>query len=145
MLGRRLAAGRPLASRAGRTGGAAERGTPGPRGDRLRDELRLRLPRHRRAGVRPRTLPDAAEVIDLIHDAGGVAVWAHPFWDIADPDAVLRTLARFCDLGLDGVEAFYVTHDRERTQLLAYAAERHELLVELPRPRAHLLLALWRV
>ena len=68
---------------------------------------------------RRRTFPTVEEAIALIHSAGGVAVWAHPFWDIeADPD-VLQTLDRFIGMGLDGVEAFYVTHTREQTVLLA--------------------------
>jgi predicted metal-dependent phosphoesterase TrpH len=75
-----------------------------------------------------RTLPVAADAIDLIHAAGGVAVWAHPFWDIGEQDAVVRTLERFCALGLDGVEAFYVTHEREQTDVLVRAAARHGLL-----------------
>ena len=33
---------------------------------------------------KPRTTPTVAESIAAIHDAGGVAVWAHPFWDVAD-------------------------------------------------------------
>ncbi len=29
------------------------------------------------------------QAIELIHTAGGVAVWAHPFWDIPDhPEAI---------------------------------------------------------
>jgi predicted metal-dependent phosphoesterase TrpH len=31
---------------------------------------------------RRRTFPTVEEAIALIHDAGGVAVWAHPFWDL---------------------------------------------------------------
>jgi predicted metal-dependent phosphoesterase TrpH len=71
-----------------------------------------------RPAFRERVAPTVGEAVDLIHAAGGVAVWAHPFWDIdADPD-VLSTLARFAADGLDGVEAFYVTHTREQTDLL---------------------------
>jgi 3',5'-nucleoside bisphosphate phosphatase len=66
----------------------------------------------------PRLGPSVAEAIDLIHGAGGVAVWAHPFWDIADAEGVLSTLDRFVAWGLDGVEAFYVTHTQEQTELL---------------------------
>ncbi len=69
-------------------------------------------------GFSPRRGPTAAESIDLVHGAGGVAVWAHPFWDIPDPDAVDATLERFVASGLDGVEAFYVTHSREQTEFL---------------------------
>ena len=54
-----------------------------------------------------------------MHAAGGVAVWAHPFWDVEEPAAVLSTIDRFAALGLDGVEAFYVTHTAEQTRLVA--------------------------
>jgi 3',5'-nucleoside bisphosphate phosphatase len=66
-----------------------------------------------------RTTPTIAESIESIHDAGGVAVWAHPFWDISDPPEVLEAVDRFRGWGLDGVECFYATHSREQTELLA--------------------------
>lgn len=68
---------------------------------------------------RPRTKPTIAESIATIHDAGGVAVWAHPFWDVSDPGEVLAAIDRFRAAGLDGVECFYVTHTREQAELLA--------------------------
>ncbi len=71
---------------------------------------------------RLRQTPTVAEALAAIHDAGGVAVWAHPFWDIADPDEVLDSLERFRALGIDGVEAFYITHDETQTRLLAARA-----------------------
>jgi 3',5'-nucleoside bisphosphate phosphatase len=77
---------------------------------------------------RRRTFPTVQQAIDLIHQAGGVAVWAHPFWDLAEDDEVLDTLARFRRQGLDGVEAFYVTHTEHQTHLLVDAAERSDLL-----------------
>jgi predicted metal-dependent phosphoesterase TrpH len=72
-----------------------------------------------RPGFRPRAAPSVEEAIELIHGAGGVAIWAHPFWDIDAPDAVLTAIDHFREAGLDGVEAFYVTHDAEQTRLLA--------------------------
>jgi predicted metal-dependent phosphoesterase TrpH len=66
-----------------------------------------------------RVTPTVAEAICAIHAAGGVAIWAHPFWDVSDPVEVLATIGRFRALGIDGVEAFYVTHTREQTELLA--------------------------
>jgi predicted metal-dependent phosphoesterase TrpH len=75
-----------------------------------------------------RTSPSVPEAIDAIHEAGGVAVWAHPFWDFAGADDVRTTLARFAAAGMDGVEAFYVTHDREQTLLLCDLAAEHGLL-----------------
>lgn len=77
-----------------------------------------------RPAFRLRETPTVAEAIESIHDAGGVAIWAHPFWDISDDDEVLDSLARFAALGIDGVEAFYITHDERQTRLLtARAAE----------------------
>jgi predicted metal-dependent phosphoesterase TrpH len=67
---------------------------------------------------RDRSAPSVEEAIELIHGAGGVAVWAHPFWDIAEPENVLAAIERFRGAGLDGVEAFYVTHTEEQTRLL---------------------------
>jgi predicted metal-dependent phosphoesterase TrpH len=76
----------------------------------------------------PRTMPSVADAIAAVHDAGGVAVWAHPFWDLDERDAVLAALDRYVAAGLDGVEAFYVTHDAEQTALLADRAEALGLL-----------------
>ncbi len=67
---------------------------------------------------RLRETPTVGEAVEAIHEAGGVAVWAHPFWDISDPAEVLDSLQRFHDLGIDGVEAFYITHDEPQTRLL---------------------------
>ncbi len=76
----------------------------------------------------PRTTPSVPEAIAALHAAGGVAVWAHPFWDVADTDEVLGILDRFAAAGIDGVEAFYITHTRAQTLALVEAAGRAELL-----------------
>jgi predicted metal-dependent phosphoesterase TrpH len=67
---------------------------------------------------RRRTFPTVEEAIALIHAAGGVAIWAHPFWDIDADPAVLGSIERFRAFGLDGVEVFYVTHTAEQIALL---------------------------
>jgi predicted metal-dependent phosphoesterase TrpH len=72
-----------------------------------------------KSAFRLRETPTVAEATDAIHEAGGVVVWAHPFWDIESPEEVLDTIDRFRALGIDGVEAFYVSHDAEQTKLLA--------------------------
>ena len=72
-----------------------------------------------RPAFRLRQTPTVGEAVEAIHDAGGLAIWAHPFWDIERPDEVLSTIDRFNALGIDGVEAFYITHTRENTELLA--------------------------
>jgi predicted metal-dependent phosphoesterase TrpH len=69
----------------------------------------------------PRRWPTAAQAIELIHAAGGVAVIAHPYWDITEPEKVedlIRSLAP------DGVETFYPPHTKEQTaHLLALCVE----------------------
>jgi predicted metal-dependent phosphoesterase TrpH len=75
-----------------------------------------------------RTSPSVGEAIDWIHDAGGLAFWAHPFWDIPSDADVLSALDRYRTGGLDGVECFYVTHDAHQTMLLAERCRQLRLL-----------------
>jgi hypothetical protein len=77
---------------------------------------------------RLRETPTVAEAVQAIHDAGGVAIWAHPFWDIEADAEVLDGIERFRALGIDGVEAFYITHDERQTRLLAARCEADGLL-----------------
>lgn len=75
-----------------------------------------------------RMTPTVSEAIEAIHAAGGVVIWAHPFWDVEDAKEVLATIDRFRAMGIDGIEAFYVTHTREQTELLAERCEELKLL-----------------
>jgi 3',5'-nucleoside bisphosphate phosphatase len=75
-----------------------------------------------------RSRPTVEQAIEVIHAAGGVAVWAHPFWDVDDPGEVLRTIERFAAEGLDGVECFYPEHSREQALLLHETCEARGLL-----------------
>jgi predicted metal-dependent phosphoesterase TrpH len=77
---------------------------------------------------RRRTMPTVEQAIALVHAAGGVAVWAHPFWDLDAHEAVLEAIDRFAALGLDGVEAFYPTHDAEHAALIAARCAERGLL-----------------
>lgn len=70
-------------------------------------------------GYVARSHPTVAEAIGWIHDAGGIAIWAHPFWDVEDSDEVLALVDRFKEAGLEGVEVFYVTHTEDQVRLLA--------------------------
>jgi 3',5'-nucleoside bisphosphate phosphatase len=74
----------------------------------------------------PRTRPTTADAIAAIHAAGGVAVWAHPYWDEDDP---LPVLERFVEEGIDGVECFYVTHTEEQVRMLHAACRERDLLI----------------
>jgi predicted metal-dependent phosphoesterase TrpH len=74
----------------------------------------------------PRTTPSTADAIAAIHAAGGVAVWAHPYWDEAEP---LPVLERFVGEGIDGVECFYVTHTEAQVRTLHAACRGRGLLI----------------
>jgi predicted metal-dependent phosphoesterase TrpH len=69
----------------------------------------------------PRRWPTAEQAIALIREAAGIAVIAHPYWDISEPtevDDLIRSL------GADGVETYYPTHSKEQTaHLLDLCAE----------------------
>jgi adenylyl-sulfate kinase len=79
-------------------------------------------------GYVARSHPTVEEAIGWIHDAAGVAVWAHPFWDIEESDEVLAAIDRYRAAGLDGVEVFYTSHSAEQTELLARRTEELGLL-----------------
>src|SRR3954447_10557904 len=63
----------------------------------------------------PRRWPTAEEAVATIRNAGGVAVVAHPYWDVKAP-AQVEDLIR--SLGPDGIEAYYPSHTKEQTEHL---------------------------
>jgi predicted metal-dependent phosphoesterase TrpH len=69
-----------------------------------------------------RLSPNAA--IELVHRAGGVAVLAHPY--IAD---MVRFIDTLIPLGLDGLEAYHYSQDRQQRRQLKRLAARHGLIV----------------
>ncbi len=81
-----------------------------------------------RPAFRMRETPTVAEAIEAIHSAHGLAVWAHPFWDLSTEQEALEILDRFATEGLDGVEAFYITHTERQTRLLYQRCEQRSLL-----------------
>jgi predicted metal-dependent phosphoesterase TrpH len=72
----------------------------------------------------PRSWPTAEQAIELIREAGGKAVIAHPYWDIKDPTEV-EDLIR--SLEADGVETFYPSHTKEQTEHLLQLCEELDL------------------
>jgi predicted metal-dependent phosphoesterase TrpH len=81
-----------------------------------------------RPAFRPRYAPSVGEAIALIHEAGGLAVWAHPFFDLGAEEVVRDSADRFRAIGLDGIEAFYVTHTRAQAEMVADYCTRYQLL-----------------
>lgn len=69
----------------------------------------------------PRRWPTAEQAVELIREAGGTAVVAHPYWDIAASDQVDDLIRA---LRPDGIETFYPSHSEGQTRhLLALCDE----------------------
>jgi 3',5'-nucleoside bisphosphate phosphatase len=72
----------------------------------------------------PKTKMSALEAVELIHQAGGLAVMAHPGLNRTDeiiPDLV--------DAGLDGIECFHTKHSTAMAERYLEIAEKYHLLV----------------
>jgi predicted metal-dependent phosphoesterase TrpH len=71
-----------------------------------------------------------ADSIELIHQAGGVAVLAHPYQlKLPSYEAVNDLAAELAALGLDGIEANYSRHSTAERSTYSEIARRHHLLV----------------
>ncbi len=72
----------------------------------------------------PKTKMSAMEAVELIHQAGGLAVMAHPGLNRSDeiiPDLVAA--------GLDGIECFHTKHSTTMAERYLEFAEKYHLLV----------------
>ena len=67
--------------------------------------------------------PDVFEILELIHQAGGVAVLAHP--TVYDSAPLVPALAK---AGLDGIECWYPRATEEDTEELIKLAKEHNLI-----------------
>jgi signal-transduction protein with cAMP-binding, CBS, and nucleotidyltransferase domain/predicted metal-dependent phosphoesterase TrpH len=75
-------------------------------------------------------VPGAVEAIRAIHEAGGLAFWAHPLdpAGTAEAAAAEPLLAELVDAGLDGLEVFYGPYPPDRREALAALADRHGVM-----------------
>lgn len=71
----------------------------------------------------PRYLPEVDEVIDVIHQAGGVATLAHP--KLVGDDELVESLCS----KLDGLEVYYPFHKPAEVQHYFFLAKRFDLLI----------------
>ncbi|GAA1307095.1 PHP domain-containing protein [Saccharothrix xinjiangensis] len=76
----------------------------------------------------PRTDTPVARAIQMITEAGGVTVLAHPFALSRGPIVSDRVVADLADLGLAGVEVDHPDHDRETRARLRTLARDLDLL-----------------
>jgi len=72
----------------------------------------------------PTDVQSPAEAVELIRDAGGVAVWAHPPMDRIE--GLLPVLA---DAGLRGLEAYRPNHSPSQVEALLRWSQRYDLVV----------------
>ena len=82
-------------------------------------------------GYRGRTAPTVGQAVEAIPEAGGKAIWAHPYWDFRDEnqhEATRDVLERFAALGGDGVEAFYISYTEDQTRRLVELAAGFDML-----------------
>lgn len=75
----------------------------------------------------PDPKPSAEEAIHLIHEAGGIAVLAHPITLGLEGDAFCEKLDALCALGLDGLEVYYPKHSPAQQAFYAHCAEKRGL------------------
>jgi len=80
----------------------------------------------RRVGLQP---PKAAEVIVTIHDAGGIASFAHPLTSTDGPDEAASFTEELSSCGLDAIEAHYALYSQAERAGLEELADRLSLLV----------------
>lgn len=80
------------------------------------------LGRNRPAYI-PRRLPEPSRAIEAIHDAGGIAVWAHPVRREANERAFLKRAARkLTNMGLDAIEGYYSMFSSVETAMVTEVA-----------------------
>lgn len=67
-----------------------------------------------------------AEAIQLIHNAGGVCVLAHPGQLLVDCE---KTVSMLKGYGLDGIEAYYAAHSLREVETFRNMALEHDLFI----------------
>ena len=64
--------------------------------------------------------PDVPTVIEKVHEAGGIAVMAHPGVTIPhkEPEAFKEEFLRYVDMGVEGIECYYNSFKKEQTEFI---------------------------
>jgi len=71
-----------------------------------------------------------ARAIQMIHDAGGLAVIAHPKWlHCSDEDALDAAIYGLRELGVDGIECMHSDHDQADERRFEKMARRYGMLI----------------
>ena len=88
------------------------------------DEAFERFLKKNRPAWVPKAKMSALEAIDLIHQAGGLAVMAHPGLNRGD-----QSIPAIVAAGLDGIECFHTKHPPATAEHYLALARKHNLLV----------------
>jgi predicted metal-dependent phosphoesterase TrpH len=88
------------------------------------DEAFERFLKKNRPAWVPKAKMSALEAIDLIHQAGGLAVMAHPGLNRSD-----QAIPAIVAAGLDGIECFHTKHPPATAEHYLALARKHNLLV----------------
>jgi hypothetical protein len=73
----------------------------------------------------PKTTLPLDDVVGLVRGAGGVAVWAHPGWNVKKGDL----LDRFVAAGVRGIEVWHPNHSERIVEAIAAAARERGLVM----------------
>jgi 3',5'-nucleoside bisphosphate phosphatase len=76
-----------------------------------------------------RVVPEAAEIITWISDAGGVPILAHPYWEGLNANETVVSCRTMVDQGLRGLEVFYGTFSARQISSNLHLARHFGLLV----------------
>lgn len=93
----------------------------------VKDAFRDYLGRGKKAYFDRQTL-DAKAGISLIHEAGGLAIWAHPAVSIKSNTRILKIVDELLPFGLDGMETIYPEYTPADTNFITEIVKRHSLL-----------------
>ena len=91
---------------------------------RTLDEAFERFLKKNRPGWVPKEKISALDALELIHDAGGLAVLAHP--GLARAEEAIPPLI---EAGIDGIECFHSRHSAAASEYYVSVAEDHDLLI----------------
>jgi len=88
------------------------------------DEAFERFLKKNRPAWVPKFKMSAADAIELIHQAGGLAVMAHPGLNRSD-----QVIPPMVKAGMDGIECFHSKHSASTAEHYIALAQRHRLLI----------------
>jgi predicted metal-dependent phosphoesterase TrpH len=75
-----------------------------------------------------KTKPTIKRLIKIIHKAGGIAIWAHPFWKRDNIRRIEEKAVLFHNYGLDGIEVCYSRHSKKQALFLHRIAQEFSML-----------------